>query len=173
MTEATFAAPSTIDSRRRLEAEIHRLKRDVRPGVARAITDTARAHGMGDISAAKAQLESFDARIAHLERRLAASVAVNPALPEDPSQVGFGAQVVCRRKDGSIQILTLVGAEEADPASGRVSSNAPVARALAGARAGDAVEAMTPRGPVSLEVIEITYPEDRGLAACEGAAQKA
>jgi len=51
--------------------------------------------------------------------------------------------------------LELVGGVEADGNNGRVSSHAPVGRALLGACTGDVIEVETPSGRVKLEVLEI------------------
>lgn len=150
-------SPISPDGRRHLEAEIAHLKRNVRPGIARAISDTARAHGMGDISAAKRQLVDFDARISQLEQRLGETVVVDPCRPPDRNRVHFGARVTCLTEDGEERVMVLLGAEEADPRQNRISWNAPVARALAGARVGDEVQVRTPKGELSLELTGISY----------------
>ena len=57
----------------------------------------------------------------------------------DPAAVGFGARVTIRR--GTIASdVTIVGEDEADPATGLIAWTAPLARALEGAEVGDVVE---------------------------------
>lgn len=59
-----------------------------------------------------------------------------------PAVVGVGARVSIRR--GSIDsVVTIVGEDESDPPNGRIAWTAPLARALAGAAAGDVVELET------------------------------
>lgn len=162
-SDPSLSCPGMPAVAERLAAEIQRLKRDERPIVVRTLSETARAHGMGDISAAKAALAAFDARVAQLEVRLHASRSAARAgtQPVDPTFVGFGARVTCRDTDGALRVMLLVSPEEAGVAAGsdtrRVSWNAPIARALDGARVGHAVEVGTPRGPICLEVVEISY----------------
>ena len=57
----------------------------------------------------------------------------------DPQAVSFGAKVTIRR-NGAVQVLEIVGEDEADPAHGRISWAAPLARAIDGAEPGETVE---------------------------------
>lgn len=67
--------------------------------------------------------------------RIVASVAV-------PEVVGLGTRVTIRR--GSVDsVVAIVGEDESDPPNGRIAWTAPLARALAGAAAGDVVELET------------------------------
>ena len=54
--------------------------------------------------------------------------------------------------------LTLVGEDESDADSGRVSWAAPIARALVGARVGDERIVRLQSGEKSYEVVAINYP---------------
>jgi transcription elongation factor GreB len=53
--------------------------------------------------------------------------------------------------------VTIVGADEVDPARGRVSWISPVAAALLKARVGDVVLLRTPAGAELLEILDVTY----------------
>jgi len=158
MTSSFSSNPITPEGRRRLEAEIARLKRTERPLLLDAVRETSRAHGMGDISSAKQQLVDFDIRLQRLETRLAATFPVDPRFPPDRSRVHFGAEVTCIDDSGQERLLVLVGPEEADPAQNRVSWNAPIARALAGSGVGDEIRVRTPGGENLLEITSIAYP---------------
>ena len=50
---------------------------------------------------------------------------------------------------------TIVSAAESDPASGKLSIDSPLGRALTGARSGDEVAFDAPRGKRRLEVVAI------------------
>jgi transcription elongation factor GreB len=52
----------------------------------------------------------------------------------------------------------LVGDDEADASHGRIGWNAPLARALRGARVGDVKTVTLPTGPKEWEVVGIAYP---------------
>lgn len=61
--------------------------------------------------------------------------------PEGPSdQVLFGRIFEVEREDGRRQAWRIVGEDEADPAQGRISYVAPLARAVMGRTVGDLVE---------------------------------
>jgi len=74
----------------------------------------------------------------------------------EPGRVAFGTRVTFVDARGRPRSYRLVGEDEADPAAGRVSWFAPIARALAGRRVGEVA-----RGPQGdLEILEIqTDPE--------------
>jgi transcription elongation factor GreB len=57
----------------------------------------------------------------------------------DPQTAGFGAKITISR-GAAVQVLEIVGEDEADPAQGRLSWTSPLARALDGAEPGEMVE---------------------------------
>jgi transcription elongation GreA/GreB family factor len=81
------------------------------------------------------------------------ATAVVTAAPDDGS-AGFGSRVRMRM-DGSERVVTIVGGDEADPAAGLIGFQAPLARALTGACAGDIV----PFGEREIEVLEVDNGE--------------
>ena len=142
----------------RLEAEISRLVRTVRPAVAAAVAESTRAHGMGDHSCAKRQVQDLDARIENLSRRLAAVTIIDPAKQTRRDRVFFGATVTFATEVGEIRTVTLLGADEIVADQGQVSWSAPLAQALAGHEVGDSVVARTPSGSTTIEILSISYP---------------
>ncbi len=70
------------------------------------------------------------------------------------SIVRIGSRV--RMRDtGRDAELSIVAAEEADAAAGRLSVESPLARALLGRRAGDEVRFRAPGGLVAVTVLEV------------------
>jgi len=65
--------------------------------------------------------------------------------------------VTVRASGGAARTLTIVGADEVDPARGRVSWHSPVAKALLKARTGDVVRLQTPGGAEQLEILDVRY----------------
>ena len=65
------------------------------------------------------------------------SAQIAPMPP--PGQVGFGSRVRFVL-DGVERKVTIVGSDEADPATGMIGFNSPLARALMQARVGDTVD---------------------------------
>lgn len=89
--------------------------------------------------------------------RLESAVLVDPAnQPND--EVRFGAIVDMEDEDGNPLVFAIVGEDEADIASNKVSWASPLAKALIGARIGDSVKWRRPAGDKQLEVIAIHYP---------------
>jgi transcription elongation factor GreB len=54
--------------------------------------------------------------------------------------------------------VTIVGDDEANAAAGSIGWNAPLARALIGAKVGDERTVRLPAGERSYEIVRISYP---------------
>jgi transcription elongation GreA/GreB family factor len=102
-------------------------------------------------------------RLAYLDRELryftgrlesAILVADRPA-----DEVAFGAQVRVRGTDGSDRRFAIVGEDEADLASGKVSYVSPLAQALLGSHVGDTVTWERPAGNLALTVMTLDDPD--------------
>ncbi|GAA0740372.1 transcription elongation factor GreB [Sphingomonas sp. ABOLD] len=112
----------------------------------------------GDYIYGRKRLREIDRRLGFLARRMKAAKVVDPSRQEDRSGVFFGACVTIADEDDNHRTLTLVGDDEADAAKGLVGWNAPLARALRGARVGDLRRVTLPAGEREYEVMAITYP---------------
>jgi transcription elongation GreA/GreB family factor len=96
--------------------------------------------------------------IRYLEARLASALPVDPAAqPRD--EVAFGARVTVADESGRERCYEIVGEDEADAARGLIAPQAPLARALLGARVGDTVDWRKPSGDEALDILAIRYPE--------------
>ena len=73
-------------------------------------------------------------------------------------RAGFGTRVTVEDRDGDQARYELVGPDEADIAAGRISIASPVAQALLGRRAGDAVVLRRPKGDVEVTVLSVGVP---------------
>lgn len=120
-----------------------------------------------DLAALRARAERLDKLpeaaaerdIRYLEARLRSALPVDPAR-QDTRRVAFGHRVTVEDADGRSQSYEITGEDEADPALGRISAHAPLARALIGAEPGDTVIWRKPSGPVELTVTAIACPPD-------------
>jgi len=143
----------------RLKAELKQLVEIERPEVVRTVSWAA-SNGdrseNGDYIYGKKRLREIDRRVRFLIKRLENAEVVASA-GRDSEQVFFGATVAVRSSAGTERTLTIVGADEVDPARGRVSWHSPVARALLKARAGDTVTLRTPAGAEQLEILDVQY----------------
>src|SRR4051794_8220695 len=106
----------------------------------------------------KRRLREIDRRLAHLARIMKSARVVDPAEQPTRDQVRFGATVELADEDDNRRTITVVGDDETDASKGLVGWSAPLARALIGARIGDARVVRLPAGEKSYEVMAISYP---------------
>jgi transcription elongation factor GreB len=113
----------------------------------------------GDYIYGKKRLREIDRRIRFLLKRIESAVVVDPAQQQNVDQAFFGATVTLSDAsgEGGEQTFQIVGVDEADAGSGRISWISPLARALLKAREGDTVRFQSPVGPRVLEVVAIVY----------------
>ncbi|MGQ0734342.1 MAG: transcription elongation factor GreB [Acidobacteriota bacterium] len=144
---------------RRLHDELARLWKVERPALV-TIVAWAAANGdrseNGDYIYGKRKLREIDRRIRHLSKSLDSAVVVDNA-GKAHNRVFFGATVTILRESGEERIVTIVGIDELDAGSERVSWRSPLASALLKARVGDVVTLRTPRGPERVEVVALRY----------------
>jgi transcription elongation factor GreA len=151
MTGAGYAA---------MEAELKHRQQVERP---RIITAISEARALGDLSenaeyhAAKEAQSHNEGRIAELEDKLSRAEVI------DVSKLGgdtikFGATVTLIDEDTEEEKkYQIVGENEADVKSGKVSITSPLARALIGKKKGDGVEVNTPGGGKSYEILQVAF----------------
>jgi transcription elongation factor GreB len=144
-----------------LHAEYQALLSDERPKLVEVISWAA---GNGDRSEngdyiyGRKRLREIDRRLGWLSKRMKAAKVVDPARQEDRNRIYFGATVTVVDEQDRERVLTLVGDDEADAGNGLIGWNAPLARALRGAGAGDTRRVELPAGVIEYEVIAINYP---------------
>jgi transcription elongation factor GreB len=152
----------TASGYERLRSELLQLVDRERPEVVRTV-QWAASNGdrseNADYIYGKRRMREIDRRIRFLTRRMDTAEIVDPAQQVKQDQIFFGATVTYAGNDGESRTITIVGIDEADPASGLISWIAPIARALLKARVGDVVQLRAPSGNEELEVIEISYPK--------------
>ena len=93
-----------------------------------------------DQQVAAATSLASSARELHYWQQRRASAQLVPS-PSDRETVHFGSTVTIERDDGRRQTWRIVGEDEADPTHGTLSYASPVARALAGRKVGEVVQA--------------------------------
>jgi transcription elongation factor GreA len=153
--------PITKRGAEKLKEELHRLKTVERHAVINAI---AEARAQGDLSenaeydAAKDKQGFIEGRILEIEGKLAAAQIIDPTLLDAGGRIVFGSTVDLEDEDnGNAVTYQIVGEDEADIKEGRISIGSPIARALIGKSAGDAVEVQAPGGARHYEVVEVRY----------------
>jgi transcription elongation factor GreB len=152
----------TPDGFARLQAELRTLLRSERPKIVE-IVSWAAGNGdrseNGDYLYGKRRLREIDRRIRFLTKRLEIAEVVDPARQTRRAQVFFGATVTYVNGRDEEVTVTIVGVDEIDADSSRISWVSPVARALHKGRVGDVVDIRTPTGRESLEILSIRYQD--------------
>lgn len=149
----------TPTGHKRLQDELTHLWKVERPAmvstVAWAASNGDRSEN-GDYIYGKKRLREIDRRLRYLSKSLDSAVVVDNA-GKAHDRVFFGATVTYQRKSGEEREVTIVGIDELDSGSTRVSWRSPLATALMKARVGDVVTLRTPQGPERLEILDIRY----------------
>src|SRR4029434_7582090 len=129
--------PMTRAGYDKLKEELERLKRIERPAIIKAIAE-ARAHGdlseNAEYHAAREKQSFTEGRINDLEGKVGAAEVIHP--PTGGDRVTFASTVRLEDENGKEVRYWIVGSDEADPANGRISVLAPLARTLLGQRVG-------------------------------------
>ena len=107
-------------------------------------------------SEARQKLREIDRDLRYFRSQLERATLVDTAnQPRD--RVHFGAVVKIQDEDGAEQEFSIVGDDEADVASGKISWASPLARAMIGAKIGDTVVWRRPAGEAEVSIVDIRY----------------
>jgi transcription elongation factor GreA len=142
----------------RMRDELDRLKRIERPAIIKAIAE-ARAHGdlseNAEYHAAREKQAFIEGRISELESKVGNAEVIAP--PTGGDRITFGSTVLLEDDTGKEVRYQIVGSDEAEPARGRISVLAPLARTLIGKRVGEQVTAQLPGGKKTFEILEVNF----------------
>ncbi|HWA46404.1 MAG TPA: transcription elongation factor GreA [Hypericibacter adhaerens] len=152
--------PMTAEGFARLEEELKHLKSVERPAVIRAIAE-AREHGdlseNAEYHAARERQSFIEGRVAELEDKISRAEVIDVSRLSG-KEVKFGATVTLLDEDTEEKtIYQIVGQDESDIASKRLSISSPLARALIGKHVGDSIEVTTPGGSKSYEITKVAF----------------
>lgn len=151
MSEHEYLTQTKFDE---FKKELEQLKTVRRKEVAESLEY---AKALGDLSEnaeyheARDQQAATEDRIAHLERVLKFATIISS---HNTDFVAMGSLVTIKR-DKIEQTLTLVGSEESDMASGKVSVKSPLGAAIVGKKKGDTFSFKTPSGMMEYVVVKI------------------
>ena len=145
----------------KLEAELKDLRKQRR--VLEEEIRIARDHGdlreNGEYHAAKERLTQVMERLTTLQYKLCEVHVVDPSQQKTDAAI-LGTRVTVKDLlTGSKDQYTLVGPDEADPASGKISMHSPLGRAFLGHKAKEKVTAALPAGPRQFEILSIELAE--------------
>ncbi|OGW58060.1 MAG: transcription elongation factor GreA [Nitrospirae bacterium RBG_16_43_8] len=152
--------PITREGHQKLQKELDRLLKVERPKNIQAIAE-ARAHGdlseNAEYHAAKEKQSFMEGRIQELKAKLALAEIIDPS-KINQSKAAFGAKVkVLDTTADEEYIFMLVGPDEADVKSGKISISSPVGRALLGKEVGDTAVINAPARTMEYAILEITF----------------
>ncbi|MEY2886692.1 MAG: hypothetical protein RI913_111 [Pseudomonadota bacterium] len=153
--------PITKHGAELLKKELHNLKHVERPAVINSISE---ARAQGDLSenaeydAAKEKQAFIEGRIQELEGKLAAAQIIDPSTLDVEGRIVFGATVEIEDlEDGKKATYQIVGDDEADLESNKISISSPIARALIGKEEGDVATFSSPGGSREVEILNVQY----------------
>ena len=142
-----------------LKNELHELLHVERPKVVEVVAWAA-SNGdrseNADYQYGKKRLREIDRRLRFLTKRIDAAVVVEPT-EQKGEKILFGATVKVRDSSDTDRIYRIVGIDETDAKSGKVSWMSPVGQTLLQSSAGDSVVLKTPLGEEELEILEVKY----------------
>lgn len=158
MTEPKI--PMTPACFERLKTELKQIKEHDRAENVRDI-EVARDHGdlreNAEYHAAKERQALLDGRMRYLEGRIGFAQVIDPTTVKE-TKITFGATVTLNDVDNDTEVVyRIVGEDESDASSGKISISAPIARAMLGKRKGDEVIVKLPKGDREYEVVRVEY----------------
>jgi transcription elongation factor GreA len=147
--------PVTREGFERLTAELQDLTDVKRPQIVAAVAE-ARSHGdlreNAAYDAARQDQAMIEKRIIELQGMLRNVHVLDDANSRNSNGViGVGSKVTVDF-DGEDEQYTLVGAIEAKPTAGLISTESPIGRELIGKKAGDSASVETPGGSMLLKI---------------------
>ena len=153
--------PMTVAGEAALREELEQLKKETRPRISQAI---AAARGHGDLKenaeyhAAREQQGFVEGRILEIENKLAAAQVIDVTRLSNNGRVVFGATVDLLNVETEQTVrYQIVGEDEAEIRSHKISVTSPIARALIGRQEGDVVVVLAPAGDVEYEIDRVQY----------------
>ena len=155
-------APITRSGMDKIQQELDHLIKVEREEIKVVI---AEARELGDLKenaeyhSAKEKQSLIEGRIGQLQSIVANSQVIDVANVESDTIV-FGATVTLLdvEKDENVT-YTIVGSEESDKASGKISYTSPLGKALIGKEEGDTVIVKAPKGDVEYEVESFEFKD--------------
>jgi len=153
--------------KRKLQEEMNQLEHELVHDLPKEIKKAA---ALGDLSEnaeyhmAKQRQEFVKARLRQLGKRMGDLALINmDNIPRD--KVGLGSTVRIYDNDKNEEVeYKLVTSEEADVASGKISTSSPIGRALLNKKVGDTAIVITPNGRREMEILRLSTIHDEAAA---------
>lgn len=108
-----------------------------------------------EYEAAKNEQAFVEGRIKELEMLLATARVITEA-PVAAESVQVGTKVTIREEGSSEdEVYTIVGAAEANPATGKISNESPLGRALLNRKVNEVVQVDAPAGSFTVHIVKV------------------
>lgn len=149
----------TREGEKALRDEVYQLWKIERPEVTAIVHEAAKNGDRsenGDYIYGKRRLREIDSRVRFLSKRLD-SVEIVDRTPADQNIIYFGAWVTVEDDTETAYSYRIVGPDEFDLASNKLSMDSPLAKALLGKRVDDEVLFKTPEGERELYISKVWY----------------
>lgn len=148
----------TLEKKTLLENELNALKTVRRKEIADALEY---AKSLGDLSEnaeyhqAREDQANCEGRINHIEQILKNAVIMDTET-QAGGKVTVGSTVTVLKKGSKEEkTFALVGSEEADSVSGKISNESPLGSSLLGKKKGDKVTVHAPKGDIEYTIVSI------------------
>lgn len=145
----------TQDGLKKLQDELKVLKEERRHEVIERIQEAV-SHGdlseNADYAQAKEEQAFIEGKIQEIEELIKNVQIIEHSANQNLVSIGSTVSV---RVGGQEIKYTIVGANEANPAAGRISNESLVGKAILGAKRGDKVPVQTPVGKTEYEIVSI------------------
>lgn len=153
--------PMTVAGEAALREELNRLKTVDRPRIIEAIAE-AREHGdlkeNAEYHAAREQQGFCEGRIQEIEGKLAEARVIDVTAIPHTGKVIFGTTVTIVNCETDEELTyKIVGDDESDVNSGKISVSSPIARALVGKEEGDVAVVRAPSGDIEYEIDKVQH----------------
>lgn len=146
----------TTEGKRELEEELNYLKLNKRNEVMQTLKE---ARALGDLSEnseydqAREEQASLEKRILEVEYTLEHAKVVDK---NDTDKVSIGCEVELKYDDeDDVEKYKIVGSQEADPFTNKISNESPIAAAILGKKAGEKVMVSSPDGNYNVQIVKI------------------
>lgn len=140
-----------------LQAELKDLKDIKIPETVKRIDE---AKAQGDLSEnaeyyqAREEMDELQIRLAEVNYILD-NAEIMSTTNSNSSVVGVGSTVLFKDSKGNEKEYVIIGPQEADPISGKISNESPIGKSFLGSKVGDSVKVETPAGVNEYKILKI------------------
>lgn len=106
-----------------------------------------------DYTQAKEDQERLEREISRISQMIKDVKVIKKS--KDTNVVFVGHTVILQNKNGDELEVTIVGSQDTDPISGKISNTSPIGKAVIGHKIGDTIIANTPKGKVKFKISKI------------------